>query len=177
MIREKHCWPSSEKGFIWSVIGPIGIIITVNFIIFILALHAAAKVDRINSTNNTCREKRKCVVKRLKGMTSLMCLLGFTWAFGFFYVPKNPAISAYLFVILNGLQVLSWHTVVDNPKAKGKVHPEQEQEFTDINSTTNVDCTPSAPPLDADFCKVRHTWFIQLEQPPSHPFGVNTQKT
>ncbi|XP_035208883.1 latrophilin-like protein LAT-2 isoform X3 [Stegodyphus dumicola] len=152
------------------------------------------------------REKQK----RLKGMTSLMCLLGFTWAFGFFYVPKNPAISAYLFVILNGLQgvflfvtqmifndhvrhkllfaykekvakistaVLSWHTVVDNPKAKGKVHPEQEQEFTDINSTTNVDCTPSAPPLDADFCKVRHTWFIQLEQPPSHPFGVNTQKT
>ncbi|KFM60796.1 Latrophilin-3, partial [Stegodyphus mimosarum] len=37
-------------------------------------------------------------------MASLMCLLGLTWAFGFFHVPESPAVSAYIFVILNGLQ-------------------------------------------------------------------------
>lgn len=38
-------------------------------------------------------------------MLSITCLLGLTWTVGFFYVPENPAPTAYLFVILNGLQV------------------------------------------------------------------------
>ncbi|XP_035208878.1 adhesion G protein-coupled receptor L2-like [Stegodyphus dumicola] len=104
MIREKYCWPSNEKGMIWSVMAPIGIIISVNFIIFGLALFTASRIDKMNSTSNTYREKKTNMVKRLKGMASLMCLLGLTWAFGFFHVPNSPAVSAYIFVILNGLQ-------------------------------------------------------------------------
>ncbi|GFX85503.1 adhesion G protein-coupled receptor L1 [Trichonephila clavipes] len=59
MIRQKYCWPSKEKGLIWSVLGPVLLIIVVNLIIFIMTLNAAARIDKINSTSLTCEGRKK----------------------------------------------------------------------------------------------------------------------
>ena len=42
----------------------------------------------------------------LKGCLVLTCLLGVTWIFGLFYLDHDTVIFAYIFTILNALQVL-----------------------------------------------------------------------
>ncbi|XP_071042770.1 adhesion G protein-coupled receptor L2 isoform X1 [Parasteatoda tepidariorum] len=103
LIRDDNCWISHEKGMIWSVLGPILLVIVVNLIIFCLTLHATTKLQKIKQQSESLEEKKKNLLKRCKGMFSLMVLLGFTWITGFLKVP-DAVVSDYLFVILSGLQ-------------------------------------------------------------------------
>ncbi|GIX75018.1 adhesion G protein-coupled receptor L2 [Caerostris darwini] len=59
MIRKKYCWPSKEKGLIWSVLAPVLFIILINFIIFGMTLRAASKIDQFNVGTISFESKKK----------------------------------------------------------------------------------------------------------------------
>ncbi|GFY67613.1 uncharacterized protein TNIN_360181 [Trichonephila inaurata madagascariensis] len=138
MIRQRYCWPSKDKGLIWSVLGPVLLIIVVNLIIFIMTLNAAAKIDKINSTSLTCEGRKKNLKQRTKGMMSLTCLLGFTWATGFFSL-SNQSFVAYLFVFLNGLQgfFLFLTQMIFNEPVRSKLFAIYKENIAKISTTTS----------------------------------------
>ncbi|KAF8770287.1 Adhesion G protein-coupled receptor L3 like protein [Argiope bruennichi] len=138
MIREKYCWPAKEKGLIWSVLGPVVLIIVVNLIIFGLTLNAAARINKMNFDNSSFESKKKTLVQRSKGMVSLTCLLGFTWAIGFFYVPMK-VVTAYVFVVLNGLQgfFLFLTQIIFNDPVRQKLFAIYKENFTRFSSKTS----------------------------------------
>ncbi|XP_055952866.1 adhesion G protein-coupled receptor E5-like [Argiope bruennichi] len=138
MIREKYCWPAKEKGLIWSVLGPVVLIIVVNLIIFGLTLNAAARINKMNFDNSSFESKKKTLVQRSKGMVSLTCLLGFTWAIGFFYVPMK-VVTAYVFVVLNGLQgfFLFLTQIIFNNPVRQKLFAIYKENFTRFSSKTS----------------------------------------
>ncbi|GIY44945.1 hypothetical protein CEXT_66441 [Caerostris extrusa] len=71
MIRKKYCWPSKEKGLIWSVLAPVLFIILINFIIFGLTLRAASKIDQFNVGTISFESKKKILRQRSKGLLSV----------------------------------------------------------------------------------------------------------
>ncbi|CAL1262187.1 unnamed protein product [Larinioides sclopetarius] len=160
MIREKYCWPAKEKGLIWSVLGPVLLIIVVNLIIFGLTLNAASRIDKMNSANTSFSNKKKTLVQRSKGMMSLTCLLGFTWAIGFFYVPMKE-VAAYIFVILNGLQgfFLFLTQMIFNDPVRSKLFAIYKENFTRFSSKTsslhaNIARNTKSNPKEANVKKI-----------------------
>ncbi|KAG8196801.1 hypothetical protein JTE90_027519 [Oedothorax gibbosus] len=140
MIRKHHCWPSSKRGHIWSVMGPIVLVISVNLIILCLTLNAASKIDRMNTTKSKMsNEDRKRIVKqRMKGVFSLMCLLGFTWTVGFLQGTKT-SFAQYIFVIVNGLQgvFLFVSQVILNDNVYKKLFAIYKENFARFSSKTS----------------------------------------
>ncbi|GFR22139.1 adhesion G protein-coupled receptor L2 [Trichonephila clavata] len=180
MIRQRYCWPSKEKGLIWSVLGPVLLIIVVNLIIFIMTLNAAAKIDKINSTSLTCEGRKKNLKQRTKGMMSLTCLLGFTWATGFFSL-SNQSFVAYLFVFLNGLQTSSVQPSKDSDgknteKEKNKTKFIKSENFvvSTVEQHYPLPTAPPSPPIGDDLLQIRLTIIERRKKPQElHPFSLN----
>ncbi|XP_022255105.1 adhesion G protein-coupled receptor L2-like [Limulus polyphemus] len=98
---EKHCWLSRVDGLMWSVAGPVGFVILVNTVFFIMGLRSASSVKIRNHQTQAIK-----TLNFLKGSFSLMVLLGLTWTFGFFLTSEKTMVMAYIFLVLNGLQGL-----------------------------------------------------------------------
>uniref|UniRef100_A0A8W4FN43 Cadherin EGF LAG seven-pass G-type receptor 1 n=1 Tax=Sus scrofa TaxID=9823 RepID=A0A8W4FN43_PIG len=92
------CWLSLRDTLIWSFAGPIGIIIVVNTVIFVLS----AKVS--------CQRKRhyyerKRVVSLLRTAFLLLLLISAAWLLGLLAVNSDGLVFHYLFAAFSCLQV------------------------------------------------------------------------
>jgi hypothetical protein len=107
----QHCFLTHHVGLIYAFIGPMGVIILANFVIFVLAL-------RVSITKAFASKGSKTAVKTgLWGTAVLLPILGLTWAFGALAVDSLSVTMAYLFTIFNSLQgvfVLIFHCLLDS---------------------------------------------------------------
>uniref|UniRef100_A0A8C0F5I9 G-protein coupled receptors family 2 profile 2 domain-containing protein n=1 Tax=Bubo bubo TaxID=30461 RepID=A0A8C0F5I9_BUBBB len=89
------CWLSTEKGFIWSFLGPVCVIILVG------ALLRKSIWDGFWVK----KEQNECSI-RLMTFKALahICILGCTWGLGFLQSRGNNGVVAFIFTIINSLQ-------------------------------------------------------------------------
>ncbi|XP_043362788.1 adhesion G protein-coupled receptor E1 isoform X3 [Dermochelys coriacea] len=99
--RQENCWLSMEKGFIWSFLGPVCVIIGINSILFALTLWMLQrKLSRLNTDVSTLKDTRLLTFKAI----AQVFILGCTWIFGLLQVGPVATVMAYLFTIINSLQ-------------------------------------------------------------------------
>ncbi|XP_021379001.1 adhesion G protein-coupled receptor L2-like isoform X2 [Mizuhopecten yessoensis] len=130
---DTHCWLRTDNGFIWSFVGPVAAVITLNIIMLSIAVYMMCK--HANTLASTLRTKEKSRLQKisqdpsssgsgnsmlrdsqvkiksevpawLKGAAVLVVLLGLTWVFGILYINKETVVMAYVFTVLNSLQGL-----------------------------------------------------------------------
>ncbi|XP_040580537.1 adhesion G protein-coupled receptor L3 isoform X2 [Lepeophtheirus salmonis] len=113
---DSFCWLNSKNGAIWLFNGPALVIILVNGFFYTMALRIARRSilrrQDVSMIRNT--------MLYFRGSTSLLCVLGITWIFGFAYFSEGFAWVAYIFVVLNSLQgvfILIFHVLL-NEKAR-----------------------------------------------------------
>uniref|UniRef100_G1TPA8 Cadherin EGF LAG seven-pass G-type receptor 1 n=1 Tax=Oryctolagus cuniculus TaxID=9986 RepID=G1TPA8_RABIT len=108
------CWLSLHDTLIWSFAGPVGMVIAINTVIFVLS----AKVS--------CQRKhhyyeRKGVVALLRTAFLLLLLVSATWLLGLLAVNSDVLLFHYLFAgfsCLQGLFVLLFHCVFNREVRK-----------------------------------------------------------
>jgi len=99
--NREFCWLSLKDKFIWSFVGPVILVITFNFIIFIMTLKIM--LSKAKNRNSMAQE----IWFWSKGCGLLLCILGLAWVIGIFYVDNNTVVFAYAFNIVNSLQGVS----------------------------------------------------------------------
>ncbi|CEF71551.1 Cirl [Strongyloides ratti] len=94
-----YCWINAKSGLIWTFVGPIIGIIIINICVLFIALKVVLSIrSRDRKTGNK-------IMGWLKGSSTLLCLLGITWVFGFLSaIKKIEPIFTFIFTILNSLQ-------------------------------------------------------------------------
>ncbi|XP_006896475.1 PREDICTED: EGF-like module-containing mucin-like hormone receptor-like 4-like [Elephantulus edwardii] len=100
-----HCWLKLDKGFIWSFMGPVAIIILINLVFYFTVLWILkSKLTSLNKDVSTIQNTR---VMMFKAFAQLF-ILGCSWGLGYFMVEETGKtaglIIAYLFTIINVLQ-------------------------------------------------------------------------
>ncbi|XP_045348242.1 adhesion G protein-coupled receptor E2 isoform X6 [Leopardus geoffroyi] len=95
------CWLHPEKMFIWSFLGPVCVIISVNLVLFFMTLWILqSKLSSLNSDVSTLQNTRMLTFKA----TAQLVILGCTWCLGILQVGPAARVMAYLFTIINSLQ-------------------------------------------------------------------------
>ncbi|XP_035585025.1 cadherin EGF LAG seven-pass G-type receptor 1 isoform X1 [Zalophus californianus] len=138
------CWLSLRDTLIWSFTGPIGTVIIVNTVIFVLS----AKVS--------CQRKhhyyeRKGVVSLLRTAFLLLGLVSATWLLGLLAVNSDALALHYLFGVFSGLQglfVLLFHCVLNREVRKHlkgalsgkKLHPDDSATTRATLLTRSLNC-------------------------------------
>nr|XP_045728297.1 cadherin EGF LAG seven-pass G-type receptor 1 [Mirounga angustirostris] len=138
------CWLSLRDTLIWSFAGPIGTVIIVNTVIFVLS----AKVS--------CQRKhhyyeRKGVVSLLRTAFLLLGLVSATWLLGLLAVNSDSLAFHYLFAVFSGLQglfVLLFHCVLNREVRKHlkgalsgkKLHPDDSATTRATLLTRSLNC-------------------------------------
>ncbi|XP_064136488.1 adhesion G protein-coupled receptor E4-like isoform X3 [Loxodonta africana] len=107
-----HCWLKLDKGFIWSFLGPVAIIILINLVFYFLILWILkSKLSSLNKEVSTIQDTR---VMTFKAIAQLF-ILGCSWGLGFFMVEAvgktAGLVIAYIFTIINVLQGVLLFTV------------------------------------------------------------------
>ncbi|KAG8519012.1 Adhesion G protein-coupled receptor E4, partial [Galemys pyrenaicus] len=100
-----HCWLKLEKGFIWSFMGPVAVIILINLVFYFQILWILkSKISSLNKEVSTIQDTRVMTFKAI----SQLFILGCSWGFGFFMVEEVGKtiglVIAYIFTIINVLQ-------------------------------------------------------------------------
>uniref|UniRef100_G3TZU9 Adhesion G protein-coupled receptor E4P n=1 Tax=Loxodonta africana TaxID=9785 RepID=G3TZU9_LOXAF len=106
------CWLKLDKGFIWSFLGPVAIIILINLVFYFLILWILkSKLSSLNKEVSTIQDTR---VMTFKAIAQLF-ILGCSWGLGFFMVEAvgktAGLVIAYIFTIINVLQGVLLFTV------------------------------------------------------------------
>uniref|UniRef100_A0A3Q1LKK6 Adhesion G protein-coupled receptor E2 n=1 Tax=Bos taurus TaxID=9913 RepID=A0A3Q1LKK6_BOVIN len=97
----KRCWLSTEKGFVWTFLGPVCTIFSINLVFFLITFWIVKKkLSSLNSDVSTLRKTRMLTFKA----TAQLFILGCTWCLGILQVGPAPHVMAYLFTIINSLQ-------------------------------------------------------------------------
>ncbi|XP_056089432.1 adhesion G protein-coupled receptor E3-like [Rhinichthys klamathensis goyatoka] len=95
----EHCWIEMDKGFIWSFLGPVGVILSMNMILFI------SIIIRLNSTlknlNAEISQMKQTKIMAFKTLAQFV-VLGCSWILGFFVNGSEEL--EILFLILNSQQ-------------------------------------------------------------------------
>ncbi|XP_065680157.1 adhesion G protein-coupled receptor E3 isoform X2 [Hydra vulgaris] len=105
-----HCWLSVRNGFIWSFVGPVTLIISINFYIFIKTLLVVSSKSKKRSSNAAL------IWFWIKSTSLVLCILGITWIVGVFYIDSDTLFFGYIFTVVNSLQGFSifvFHCLVD----------------------------------------------------------------
>ncbi|XP_060710955.1 adhesion G protein-coupled receptor E3-like [Hemiscyllium ocellatum] len=97
----RHCWVSIKRGFIWSFLGPVCLIIGINtalyFTILLILKREVSKQDtKVSKLQNTRMLTFKAIAQ--------VFILGCTWIFGLFQFQEQPGVMTYLFTIINSFQ-------------------------------------------------------------------------
>ncbi|XP_026128132.1 adhesion G protein-coupled receptor E3-like [Carassius auratus] len=95
----EHCWIKMDKSFIWSFLGPVCVILTLNMIFFIkivIALNSTLK--NLNAEVSQMKQTKIVVFKTL----AQCVVLGCPWILGFF--TNGSKVLEIIFLILNSQQ-------------------------------------------------------------------------
>uniref|UniRef100_G3TI00 Adhesion G protein-coupled receptor E4P n=1 Tax=Loxodonta africana TaxID=9785 RepID=G3TI00_LOXAF len=100
-----HCWLKLDKGFIWSFMAPVAVIILINLVFYFIVLWILkSKLSSLNKEVSTIQNTR---VMTFKAIAQLF-ILGCSWGLGFFMVEAvgktAGLVIAYMFTIINVLQ-------------------------------------------------------------------------
>ncbi|XP_005405741.1 PREDICTED: adhesion G protein-coupled receptor E3 isoform X2 [Chinchilla lanigera] len=100
-----HCWLRVDKGFLWGFLGPVAVIISINFVFYFQVLWILrSKLSSLNKEVSTIQDTRVMTFKAI----AQFFLLGCSWGLGFFLVEgvgeTVGSVIAYLFTIINVLQ-------------------------------------------------------------------------
>ncbi|XP_039107500.1 adhesion G protein-coupled receptor E1-like, partial [Hyaena hyaena] len=96
-----RCWLNPSTGFIWSLLGPVCVIITINFILLTCTLCILRqKLSSVNAEISTLKDTRLLTFKAF----AQLFILGCSWVLGIFQIGPVARIMAYLFTIVNSLQ-------------------------------------------------------------------------
>ncbi|KAM4889340.1 putative adhesion G protein-coupled receptor E4P [Thomomys bottae] len=100
-----HCWLSLDKGFVWSFLGPVAVIILINSVFYGQILWILrSKVSSLNKEVSTLQDTRAMTFKAI----SQLFILGCSWGLGLFMVEQVGevvgSVLAYLFTTINVLQ-------------------------------------------------------------------------
>ncbi|ELK06771.1 Zinc finger protein 333 [Pteropus alecto] len=95
------CWLHTQKGFIWTFLGPACIIFSINLAFFLMTFWILKiKLSSLNSDVSTLQNTRMLTFK----VTAQLFILGCTWCLGILQVGPAAHAMAYLFTIINSLQ-------------------------------------------------------------------------
>ncbi|XP_059381448.1 adhesion G protein-coupled receptor E3-like [Carassius carassius] len=95
----EHCWIKMDKGFIWSFLGPVCVILVSNTILFInIIITMRSTLIKLNADVSQMKQTKIIVFKTL----AQFVVLGCSWILGFF--TKGSKVLEILFLILNSQQ-------------------------------------------------------------------------
>ncbi|XP_025911334.1 adhesion G protein-coupled receptor E3-like [Apteryx rowi] len=98
---DKHCWLTTEGGFVWSFIGPVCAIILVNLVFFLTTLWILR--DKLSTLNKDVSSLKSTRMLTFKALAHVL-LLGCTWGLGLLQTRSSTLLVAFLFTGLNSLQ-------------------------------------------------------------------------
>uniref|UniRef100_A0A096M0M3 Adhesion G protein-coupled receptor D2 n=1 Tax=Poecilia formosa TaxID=48698 RepID=A0A096M0M3_POEFO len=112
---DDYCWLSVQNGIIWGFVGPVIFIIMVNILVLtrvvIITISTAKRRSIMLALGMSPAEQAYEQIRAaVKAVLVLLPILGLTWLFGVL-VPFS-IVMAYLFILLNSLQV-HIHTHLD----------------------------------------------------------------
>ncbi|XP_020939318.1 adhesion G protein-coupled receptor E2-like isoform X22 [Sus scrofa] len=96
-----RCWLHTEEGFIWTFLGPVCTIFSINLVFFLITFWILK--NKLSSLNNDVSTLRNTRVLTFKA-TAQLFILGCTWCLGILQVGPAAHVMAYLFTIINSLQ-------------------------------------------------------------------------
>ncbi|XP_048051564.1 adhesion G protein-coupled receptor E3-like [Megalobrama amblycephala] len=95
----KECWIKRDKGYIWSFLGPVCVIITLNMILFIcIIISLNTTLKKLNTEVSQMKQTKIMTFKAL----AQFVVLGCSWILGFF--TNGSKELEILFLILNSQQ-------------------------------------------------------------------------
>ncbi|CAO2640973.1 Adhesion G protein-coupled receptor E1 [Lemmus lemmus] len=95
------CWLNRETGFIWSFLGPVCMIITINSVLLTWTLWVLRqKLCSVSSEVSKLKDTRLLTFKAI----AQIFILGCSWVLGIFQINSMASTMAYLFTIINSLQ-------------------------------------------------------------------------
>lgn len=112
----RHCWLSTDRGFIWSFIAPVIATLLVNAVMLGTTLSVMYEHSQTSALWRKERTTKDLFWSWIKGAFVLEVLLGLTWAFGLAFVSEQTVVFAYIFAILNSLQgtfIFIFHCVLN----------------------------------------------------------------
>ncbi|XP_015422983.1 PREDICTED: adhesion G protein-coupled receptor E2, partial [Myotis davidii] len=96
-----RCWLSTQNGFIWTFLGPVCTIFSINLAFFLMTFWILkTKLSSLNRDVSTLQNTRMLTFKA----TAQLFILGCTWCLGILQVGPAAHAMAYLFTIINSLQ-------------------------------------------------------------------------
>ncbi|XP_054574304.1 adhesion G protein-coupled receptor E2 [Eptesicus fuscus] len=96
-----RCWLSTQKGFIWTFLGPVCTIFSINLAFFLMTIWILkTKLSSLNRDVSTLQNTRMLTFKAM----AQLFILGCTWCLGILQVGPAAHAMAYLFTIINSLQ-------------------------------------------------------------------------
>ncbi|KAM9769353.1 adhesion G protein-coupled receptor L1-like isoform 1-T1 [Menidia menidia] len=96
------CWLRTDNYFIWSFLGPVAVIITLNLVVLVMTLHKMHSTAALKPDSNRHDNLRAWAV----GSLTLLFLLSVTWSSGLMFLSGPSLLLAYLFSSLNTAQAL-----------------------------------------------------------------------
>ncbi|XP_042578924.1 adhesion G protein-coupled receptor E1-like [Cyprinus carpio] len=95
----EDCWLKQDKGFIWSFLGPVCVILALNTILFIkIVITLNSTLKKLNAEVSQMKQTKIMVFKTL----AQCVVLGCSWILGFF--TNGSKVLEILFLILNSQQ-------------------------------------------------------------------------
>ncbi|XP_067298560.1 adhesion G protein-coupled receptor E3-like [Pseudorasbora parva] len=95
----EHCWIKMDKGFIWSFLGPVCVILALNTILFInIFINLNSTLKNLNAEVSQMRQTKTMTFKTL----AQFVVLGCSWILGFF--SNDSKTLEILFLIVNSQQ-------------------------------------------------------------------------
>ena len=91
------CWLRSSEMIIWSLAGPICLVVVANLVVFVLALHAGCRAKQADPDFSMLRHGVRAGIV-------LLPLLGLVWVFALISVNDRVLAFQYLFAAFNLLQ-------------------------------------------------------------------------
>ncbi|XP_053753198.1 adhesion G protein-coupled receptor E2-like isoform X9 [Panthera pardus] len=96
-----RCWLHTDKGFVWTFLGPVCTIFSINLAFFLMTFWIVKnKLSSLNRDVSTLQNTRMLTFKA----TAQLLILGCTWCLGVLQVGPAARVMAYLFTIINCLQ-------------------------------------------------------------------------
>uniref|UniRef100_A0A3B4ZKE3 Latrophilin-1-like n=1 Tax=Stegastes partitus TaxID=144197 RepID=A0A3B4ZKE3_9TELE len=96
------CWLRADNYFIWSFLGPVAVIITLNLVVLVMTLHKMHSTAALKPDSSRHDNLRAWAV----GSLTLLFLQSVTWSSGLMFLSSPSLLLAYLFSSLNTAQGL-----------------------------------------------------------------------